>query len=278
MSDQEDAPLPEVAHKVMVMTKGHPFERDPFANIFDSLAGLDWTHVEHPAAQVFYNPELAKDYEAFVLYDMPGIFFNPEGGLPNRPEPSAELKAHFEALTQAGHPILALHHAIAGWPAWPEYGDALGGHFYYCPTETKTGPVPGGGYHHDVDYNVEVLADHPITQGVDPSFPMCDEVYMYHVNENDVVPLLKSDHEYLDKNFYAAELAINGQMFSSEGWSHPPTSNLVGWITSYNNSPIVYFQFGDAPNSYANQNFRRLVGNAINWLTTDDARNFAKNR
>ena len=40
------------------------------------LTGLR-AHVEHPAAQSFFTPELARDFDCYVLYDMPGIEFKP---------------------------------------------------------------------------------------------------------------------------------------------------------------------------------------------------------
>lgn len=63
---------------ILLVTKGHPFERDAFFNIFDSI-DVNWTHVEQPAARVFFSPELAAGYDALVMYDMPGVKFGPGG-------------------------------------------------------------------------------------------------------------------------------------------------------------------------------------------------------
>jgi hypothetical protein len=46
--------------KVLFITKYHNFDRE---NLFATLDGFDditWTHVEHPAAANFYDPELAR--------------------------------------------------------------------------------------------------------------------------------------------------------------------------------------------------------------------------
>ena len=44
---------------LLVVTRGHPFERDNFFNMIDSL-GFDWSHIEHPAAQSFFKKENLK--------------------------------------------------------------------------------------------------------------------------------------------------------------------------------------------------------------------------
>ena len=67
------------ALNVLVVTKGHPFERDPFFAVFDAWQDVACTAVEQPAAQAFFSPEAARPYDAFLLYDMPGIEFRRDG-------------------------------------------------------------------------------------------------------------------------------------------------------------------------------------------------------
>ena len=99
--------------EILLVTKGHPFEREPFFQIFDEMAGVDWTHVEQPAAQALFSCEEASRFDAFVLYDMPGIRFSPDDG-PEFLEPPARYKQNFLELLEAGHGFVFLHHAIAG--------------------------------------------------------------------------------------------------------------------------------------------------------------------
>jgi len=75
---------------VLLVTKGHPFDHNTFFALFDSL-DIRWTHVEQPAARVFFSPEFAADYDAFVMYDMPGIEFR-RGG-PDFEVPSESYKS-----------------------------------------------------------------------------------------------------------------------------------------------------------------------------------------
>ena len=45
--------------EILLVTKGHPFEREPFFALFDGMEGVNWTHVEQPAAQALFNVEQA---------------------------------------------------------------------------------------------------------------------------------------------------------------------------------------------------------------------------
>ena len=67
-------------------------------------------------------------------------------------------------------------------------------------------------------------------------------------------------------------LAVRGKMFSRDGWSHPPGSNLVAWTRREQNSQIVTILCGDGPAAYNNPAFRQLLGNAIRFVASDGAR------
>ena len=69
----------------------------------------------------FFSPQNARGYDAFVLYDMPGIEFSPSGVRFH--EPPEQYKRDFLELLETGHGFVFLHHAIAGWPTWPEYAE-----------------------------------------------------------------------------------------------------------------------------------------------------------
>ena len=259
-----------MSKEILLITKGHPFEREPFFELFDALPGIAWTHVEQPAAQVFFDPERARDYDAYVLYDMPGIRFLPDRQ-PEFAKPSGQLKRGFRQLLDAGHGFVFLHHAIAGWPAWEEYAHILGGRFLYMPGLLKGRARQDSGYRHDVRHTVRKLVDHPVTEGIPPEFSITDELYLFEVLENDVEPLLASDYRFTRDNFYSAARVVgngtaNARMFDNEGWEHEDGSNLIGWTRTQGASRLVYLQCGDGPAAYANKHFRQLIANAIGWV------------
>jgi hypothetical protein len=261
--------------EILVITKGHPYQRDAFAKLFDEMDEINWTQVENPAAQVFFDPDLAAAYDAFVFYDIPGQRFAPGG--PETWPPPAPVERNLMALLARGFGMVFLHHAIAGWPAWPAYAEIVGGRFMYLPGELRGVPRQDSGYRHGVTHTVDVLADHPVTRGVPQTFEITDELYLYEVFEDSVVPLLRSRHAFVRDNFYSAALAVReGKLFSNAGWTHPEGSALVGWVKRYLASPIAFLQFGDDPVAYANPHFKQLLANAVHWAASEEAREWAR--
>jgi type 1 glutamine amidotransferase len=264
--------------EVLVVTKGHPFEHDAFFSVFESWRDIACTAVEQPAAQVFFTPEAAEPYDAFVLYDMPGIEFKRSGGPVFHPPPPSFVKGFHELLEQ-GQGLVFLHHAIAGWPAWPDYADVLGGSFLYEPATVRGRSRPDSGYRHGVTHRVSAaLPDHPVLEGLGEGFEIEDELYLFEAFEDEIVPLLRSDYDFVDENFFSASLAIRGEMFSRRDWSHPPGTNLVGWARRHGSSPIVYLAMGDGPAAYANPGFRKLLENAVRWVASPEAHDWARSR
>jgi type 1 glutamine amidotransferase len=261
---------------VIVAAKGHPYECDPFMAMFDTLPGIACTLVEQPAVQRLMNPEGMKGFDALVLYDMPGLDF----AAPERPgyvTPDPAFQAGLLALLDQGKGVVALHHAIAGWPAWPEYAELLGGRFLYRGGPLRGAERPDSGYRHDVDHEARVLDPaHPVAAGVPETFRLTDEIYLSEVFEDLVQPLLASDAAFTRDNFYSATQAVNGKMFSNAGWSHVDGSNLIGWTKKARHSPLVYLQPGDGPPTYENPHYRRLLENAIRWVASAEALAWAK--
>jgi len=269
--------------RILVVTKGHPFEAEPFFAVFDEMTidgtPVEWDHVEHPDALGVLNGEGTKSYHALVMYDMPGITFTGSDPPAVFHEPSDDFRRGYLEMLEAGRGMVFLHHAIASWPAWPEFSEIVGGRFLYQPGEVGGKSWPDSGYVFDVTHTVEVLEpDHPVCAGLDACFDIVDELYLFPVLEDDLLPLMRSRFDFVDTNFSSADLAIRGTRNSSEGWSHPPGSDLVAWAKNAGNSPLAYVQFADGPVTYADANYRKVVANAIAWVASDDAHRWAAER
>ena len=261
--------------QLLVTARGHPYERDAFATLFDPLEDFSWSLVEQPAAQLLFTPEMKQHFAACVCYDMPGVNFV-GADAPAAVEPSAAFQSGFLDLLDAGMGFVFLHHSIAAWPAWEEYAEIVGGRFHYKPGQLRGEAWPDSGYCHGVDHEVTVLAEHAVTRGVPNTFRMTDELYLCPIFADGVTPLLASDYQFDNQHFYSASLAVAGSMNSREGWQHPPGSKLVGWVKHYRNSPIVYLQGGDDPTAYANEHYQRLLHNAVRWVSSDEALDWAR--
>lgn len=155
------------------------------------------------------------------------------------------------------------------WPTWDRYDEWLGGRFLYHPGEVRGGAWPDSGYVHDITYEAEGLAEHPVTQGLPSRFAMCDELYLCPVFLDGATPLLRSTAPFTRDHFWSADLAVQGHLHDREGWQHPPGSDVIGWAKQAEASRLVYLQPGDGPSAYANPHYRRLVENAIRWVAAN---------
>jgi type 1 glutamine amidotransferase len=252
---------------VLVVTGGHPFEAEPFFAVFDSIGAITWTNATAPAT----------GHDVVVFYDIAGLRFTRSDPPTDAPAPTAEQRATYQALMDDGTGLVFLHHAIASWPAWPEFAEIVGGRYHYQPGRLRGVDYPDSGYVFDVTHIVDVLdPEHPVCAGLGDSFTLTDELYCCPVFEDSVVPLLRTRFDTGDPSaFSGTDLALRGRRNSNEGWTHPPGSDLVGWVKHAGRSPVVYLQFGDGPVTYADPVFRRVVANAIRWAASPDARRWA---
>jgi hypothetical protein len=261
--------------RVLVSVKGHPYPRDAFFELLDSINDVAYTAVEQPATQYCLQPDAETPWNALLFYDMPGIDFStqPPGFIP----PSERFQRDLLAHTELGTGMVFMHHAVAGWPLWPEYGALVGGRFFYAPQQDRGVDTLDSGYRHDVAHTVSVLApDHPVAAGIPSTFELTDELYLSEIYDDTLIPLLASNYVFDSEHFYSAAHAVNGRMYCNDEWPHPPGKNIIGWVKHYQNSPVVYLQPGDGANTFANPHYRQLVSNAIHWVASDAAKDWAR--
>jgi len=248
--------------EVLLITGGHAFDREPFLAAWQSDPSFHVTHLEHPAATDAIADGTAAGFDAVVFYDMPGV---DSRGPSSSPLPQG-VKEGFAELTGRGTGLVFLHHALASWPAWEAFAELVGGRYHFRPGSLRGVEWPDSGYLHDTVHRVSVAASgHPVTAGVQDVFDLRDELYLCAVLEDSVTPLITSDFDFRDENFYSTLRAMNGHMLDREGWSHPPGSNVVGWVREQDASRIVYIQPGDGVGAYGNPNIRALWFNGVRW-------------
>jgi uncharacterized protein len=269
--------------KVLIITRGHEFERQPFFELFDALGNdITWTHVEHPAADIMMSPQYAKPYDVLAFYDLggPGVSLNPpRGGGPaptappgavvtanNRayPQPSPELKKGFEALVKEGKGLVFLHHASAAWAhVWPEYSEVIGGACdWYAPTTIRGFDNPNMGYYGMTPQHITFVdKTHPITQGLS-DFDVVDEAYACHWFPDSFHTLATTDFKPADptKN-------LNPKV---------AYSNATAWVKAAENSPVFYTEVGHGSTAWAVPGYRALLTNAFKWIGSKEALDWAK--
>ena len=252
--------------RVLVVTGGHPFEREPFLDVFRSMEGVEFEHVEQPEVLDRVRPG-AVDADVVLCYDMPGLRFTRDPANPVEfVAPPTGYVEGLRALIESGVGFVFMHHAIASWPIDEAFAQLVGGRFHYQPGSLNGVGYPDSGYVFDVTHTVEVSdGDHPICSGLPPTFDITDELYCFPVDEANVTPVMRTTHPMTAEGFHSADLAVRGQRNASDGWTHPDGSSLVAWTRNVGAGHLAYLQFGDGPATYADVNFRRIVHNALAW-------------
>ena len=260
-------PRSAAALEVLVVTGGRRFARDPFFEMLDSIEDASFTHVEHPAAELFFDPERGRRYDAFLLFDVPGV--ECAGAEVRFHRPSKALMDGFQALLDAGQGMVFLHHAIAGWPTWAGYGSIVGARFLLAPARVRGVDYPESGVRRGVRHRVTpAVSGHPVLEGLEHGFEIEDEVYLCPLFAGDVTPLLASDASFDDADFRPVTASLAGRDASREGWSHPQGSPLVAWTQRRGQSALVTVTCGDGPPAWTNPGLRRLLANALHWAAT----------
>ena len=214
--------------KVLVVTGGHGFKREPFFQMFKDNPEIDFTPAEHAksGATVYERDDLLS-FDALVLYDMPKTITEIQ-------------KKQFLSVCQKGVGLVVLHHALASYQHWQDYERIIGGR-YPEPDPNKPGVVTGQiGYQHDVEVPVVIAArNHPVTAGL-KDFVIHDEIYWGFRVGPDVTPLLTT--------------------------TNPKSGRLLGWARTEGKSRVVYLQGGHGPEAFENTNYRLLLRQSIRWV------------
>ena len=145
-------------------------------------------------------------------------------------------------MFQNGKAAVFLHQSLLSYQDWDEFIDIIGGRYYH----EKEGMTPDGktmlsGYQHDVNYIIEIAdTTHPVTSGLN-RFEIFDEVYHDYYVKPGIKPLLTT--------------------------SHPSSDSIIGWTNRYYKSKIVYLLNGHDHHAFNNENYRKLLLNAIKWTS-----------
>jgi len=263
---------------ILSITGGHSVDLVAFREILDDICttnGWRHAHAVQPAAQRWIDGDTP--FDGILCHDIPGLFL--KRGEPPRPvDPSVDVQAAVGRFLASGKGLVVMHHALAGWPSWDAWADVIGGRFNYAPGPLHGQPWPSSGTR-ITDYKAVVVApDHPVCAGVD-DFELHDELYCCPVFEDRIVPLVRSDADFSPERFTSTyEHVLVGEEQAPSSSGHPAASNVIAWATSWGPTPIVFIQPGDSAETFGRDAYRRLVGNALGWVSSAEARDWAASR
>jgi type 1 glutamine amidotransferase len=212
--------------KVVVVTAGHGFKKEPFFAIFENCDDIEHVEGKQEDHSELFEDISGWDYDVIVLYNM-------------TQEISPARQENFTALLNDGVGLVALHHSIGAYQKWPEYRKIIGGRYYLNEIEEHGVMHPKSAYKHDLDIAVHIRdKSHPITRQM-KGFVIHDEAYKKCVFEKDNRVLLTTNH--------------------------PASDEPLCWVRGYGEARVCYIQLGHDPAAYENENYRRLVSRAIRW-------------
>jgi type 1 glutamine amidotransferase len=217
--------------RVLVVTGGHGFETNRFFKVFKDNPDITFQAVGHPQVYEMLKPGAAHQYDVIVTYDY------------GQKIPDA-AKQDFVARLTEGKGLVALHHAIAAYPQWPEYWNIIGARYYLAATNLNGVAKPRSAYKHDVDFKIYVAdPQHPVTQGV-KDFEIHDETYKWFDVFEECHPLLTTDE--------------------------PESNKVIGWAKTYKGARVVFMQSGHDHLAFENPNFQQILRQAIRWTARKD--------
>jgi hypothetical protein len=213
--------------KVAVITGGHPFDVQPFHQLFRSLPEVD-AYIQHSDEFVTEPEEVRDSYDVVVFYSM------------IKETPSDEViwyagkpKTALEHLGQTKQGIVLIHHALLAYPDWPVWDDIAG-------MQART----MRSYHPNEQVKVDITdPQHPIIREI-AAWEMIDETY---IMDGAVMPDdIPGNHVFLT--------------------THNPNSlKPLGWTRQYQQSRVFCFASGHGYATYANPGFQQVLANGIQW-------------
>jgi type 1 glutamine amidotransferase len=214
--------------RVLLITGGHDFDKEPFYAFMKSLQGITVSEVKHPNALAMFRLENRALYDVILLYDMPNAI-------------SEQEKKDFTDCLKAGKGLVVWHHAYCSYQDWTEYQNIAGGRYHEKVwTDSDGVSHPASTYEHDVQFRVKVTdKKHPVTKGIQ-DFNIKDEVYGNGSVNPDVHLLLTTDN--------------------------PSATPSVAWTNSYGKSKVVTILLGHDNQAWTNPSFVKLLTQAILWV------------
>lgn len=264
--------------RILVVTGGHRVAMDEFLGAVAAICterGWVWAHATQPTAQRWLTDELVGQWDAILLHDIPGLRLK-RGTEPVIEGPAATTADDVVNLLDAGQGIVVLHHAISAWPGWEGWAEVVGARFHYRPGRLRGEELPSSGYRID-RFTVRPIAEHPITTGIEP-FDIDDELYFIPVLRDRIRPLLEHDADmdgalFQDTWDEVTNGSSTGVTCAGRGADEGlhGGSRLQGWTTIAGRSPVATLLMGDGPSTFEHPMFRQLLGNALAWVSSDEA-------
>jgi type 1 glutamine amidotransferase len=205
------------------------FNRELYAPLLDAVRNATWKVYNNAESQELFKPEHANEYDVIVFYDI---------CLDEFPEPARQ---HLADAVRGGKPVLIHHDGLLTYNTWPEFARIAGMKYFMREQEVDGVTYAVSRYRHEVDIPVKVAdKEHFITQGMDESFVLHDEIYGKMWRSPDIHPLWLTDH--------------------------PDSDPVVMYTHQYGKGKVVGIVPGHGPGMFRDRNYQTAFARAIYWL------------
>lgn len=222
------APVKPEPVRVLVITGGHDYNKETFNQMLTALGSqFSYQVMELPGAFDMFLPENRSKYDVLVFYHM-------------WQDISDDQMKAMSGCIREGKPLVVLHHSICAFDKWDEYTRIIGGKYFHQPKNIQGKEYAVSSYEHDRNIAIEVVdATHPVTKDL-RDFTLFDETYKDFYVAPDVKPLLQT--------------------------TDPTSTPVIAWVTQYGKSRIVTIQSGHDSPTYQDENYRKLLRQAVLWV------------
>lgn len=212
--------------RLAIVSGGHGFDPQAFLAMFENQPDIACTHLPQKIGGELFSKVDDFPYDVVLFYN-----FNQKIG--------PQEQANFKKLVDRGVGLVVVHHAMAAYPDWPEFGRIAGAEFHLKPVEQNGVKKPGSGVKFGVTYKVHVAdRGHPITAGLE-DFEVTDETYNHYTVQPDLKPLLTTDE--------------------------PASDKVVAGVRTEGKSRVVFTQLGHDGKVYGNPGYRHLILGGVRW-------------
>jgi type 1 glutamine amidotransferase len=212
--------------KVLVVTGGHAFEREPFFTLFEGYDDIEYVEAQLKDDSEIFEDITGWDYDVIVFFNMT------QNISPKRQE-------NFTKLVKDGVGVVALHHCMGSYQEWPEYIKIIGGRYNLKVSEEGGIKREASTYKDNVDFTVHIEdTQHSITRGL-------------------------SDFEVHDETYKKCSFEKTNRLLLTT--NYPDSDRELGWVRNYGRGKVCFIMTGHGPTVYAHPTYRQLVARAIRW-------------
>jgi type 1 glutamine amidotransferase len=151
-----------------------------------------------------------------------------------------QTRNRLRSFVESGGGILSLHHAIVDYTDWPWwYEKVTGGKYFVEPIEDHS----ASHFKEDEEFLVTIAQgkhNHPVVKGIGPLW-VYDELYRGMYLSPDIEVLMET--------------------------SHPANDRPVVYVGPHQKARVVYIQLGHSDDTMKDPGFRKLVSNAVKWIS-----------